>query len=291
MSIELIEFYASDGATLNGYLNKGEQKTNKVLIELHGMTSNCFKKREMVISNYVQALNIDSICFNNRGSDIVRYLKYKNDEKVLAGTAYEDIEESYYDIIGVLEYAIELGYTDIYLQGHSLGATKIVYTYHRMQKEEHKFLKNIKGILLLSLVDIPDIFTTFSPAKFIKYAEEKEKEDKLLELMPKESFIHPISVKNFLKYVKYNKAIDFARYTVKEYEFEELNNIKIPLFMRWGDQKELIKNKAEDQVNLMNQAIKNPQKDIEYIAGANHTYSKKEEELASEICNFLKINN
>ncbi len=81
MAKEIIEFYSEDGVILNGYINKGRLKTDKVLIELHGMTSNCFKKREMIISNYVEKIGIDSICFNNRGSDIVKYIKYKDGQK------------------------------------------------------------------------------------------------------------------------------------------------------------------------------------------------------------------
>ena len=58
MAKEIIEFYSEDGVILNGYINKGRLKTDKVLIELHGMTSNCFKKREMIISNYVEKIGI-----------------------------------------------------------------------------------------------------------------------------------------------------------------------------------------------------------------------------------------
>ena len=35
MAKEIIEFYSEDGVILNGYINKGRLKTDKVLIELH----------------------------------------------------------------------------------------------------------------------------------------------------------------------------------------------------------------------------------------------------------------
>lgn len=121
--IYLLCYTLVDGVILNGYINKEKIKTEQVLIQIHGMTSNCFKKREKVISRNVEKLGIDSICFNTRGSDIVKYIKYKDGKKTLGGTAYEDIEESYYDILGAIGYALQLGYKNIYLQGHSLGAT------------------------------------------------------------------------------------------------------------------------------------------------------------------------
>ena len=44
MSIEIVRFKAKDEIYLDGILNKCEEKTNKILIQIHGMTSNCFKK-------------------------------------------------------------------------------------------------------------------------------------------------------------------------------------------------------------------------------------------------------
>ena len=288
MNAELIEFYAKDGVILNGYIMKNKNKTKTLLIEIHGMTSNCFKKRERVIAEAAKAAHIDTICINTRGSEICRYIKNLKGDKILAGTAFEDIEESYYDIVGTIEYALKLGYTSIYLQGHSLGATKIVYSYIKMMENNIKEINSIKGILLLSLVDIPDVFRNCSCEKFLPFAEEKEKEGKMLTLMPEEAFIHPISVKTYLKYTKYNKNIDFAQYNKKNYKFEEINRIKIPIFMRWGNDKELVSMNTKELVKIMNNAIKNKEIDINYIEGANHTYTNKEDVLAREIVNFMK---
>lgn len=289
--MEVIEFYAKDGVILNGYISKSEKKTNTVLIEIHGMTSNCFKKRERIIAEAVKEANIDVICINTRGSEIARYIKKVNGEKILAGSAFEDVEESYYDILGVIEYALKLGYTSIYLQGHSLGATKIVYSYNKMIENNIKEIEYIKGILLLSLVDIPELFKMCSCKKFLPFAEEKEKEGKLLNLMPEEAFIHPISVKTYLRYTKYNKNINFAQYNEKYYYFDHINKIEVPIFMRWGTNKELVNIKTEELVKLMNNTIKNKEKDINYIEGADHSYTDKEEFLAKDIVEFIKNNN
>ena len=287
MKTEIIKFNATDGVILDGYLNKCDNSTDKVLIAIHGMTSNCFKKRESIVAKKVTKSNIDTICFNNRGSEIVRYCKKINGEKLLQGTAYEDIEDSYYDILGVIKYAVNLGYKEIYIQGHSLGCTKIVYTYNKMIEEESQYLQYIKAVMLLSLVDIPDMLNTFTPKEFIELANKKEKENKLDELMPVESSIHPLSVKTFLKYIKYNNQIDFARYNDVNYDFEKLNNIKVPLFMRWGNDKELIKQDAKELADFMRNKIINENKDINYIENANHSYNGKEDVLANEINSFL----
>ena len=289
--MEVIKFGAKDGVILDGILNRCKEKTNKILIQIHGMTSNCFKNREKVISETVANIGIDTICFNNRGSEVIRYAKKivdGEDQSFLAGTAYENIEESYFDIVGAIEFAMSLGYKEIYLQGHSLGSTKVVYTYNKLKEENNAILNNIKAIILLSLVDIPGTVEFEADTSFIDLALEKERQGKEMELMPFESYINPMSVKTFLRYTKYNEDIDFARYGALDDDFEILNKIQVPLFMRWGNDNELIKQDAKDLVEFVNSKINNQNKDIGYIEGANHSYSGYEEELAEQIKSFFK---
>ena len=291
--MKLINFLATDGIELNGFLYESNLKTETAILAVHGMSSNCFKKRDEVIRNYANKNNIDYFCFNNRGSELVKYIR-KNingkKEKQLGGTSYEDVIEGYEDIVGAILKLKEIGYKNIYLQGHSLGCTKIVYTYNKLLEEEKRdILEYIKGIILLSLVDIPHILKIYLGKKFneyIKLAEQKEQEGNLYEFMPKDAFIHPISVKSFLRYSRDNKEIDFARYEVDS-KLEKLNNIKVPLFMRWGNQNEMILQDAGKLVSIVSNAIHNDKKDIDYIDGADHGYSNKEEILAKQIMNFI----
>lgn len=288
MQVDLFDFNTEDGVFLNGFIANSNSK--RVIIATNGMSSNYFKTRERVIASKCLENDIAFFGYNNRGSELVKYIK-KNETKLLGGTSYEDPTESYFDIKGAISKAIELGYKDIFLQGHSLGSTKTVYAYNRLKKENYKFLNNIKGVILLSLVDIPRILKIYLNTNFdniLKFAEEKESRNELYDIMPKESFIHPISVKTFLKYTKYSEDIDFAKYSDKNYNFEELNNIEVPLFMRWGNINEMIEQPAEDLVNILSNKINNHQKNINYIDGADHGYTGKEEILATEIVKFLE---
>ncbi len=294
--MERIDFLATDGVKLNGILYNCKEKSNEVILAVHGMTSNCFKERDKVISENSNKNGIDYFCFNNRGSELARYIKKDingKEEKIIAGTSYEDVLEGYEDILGAIIKLKELGYENIYLQGHSLGCTKIVYTYNELvDEEEYDVLSNIKGVILLSLIDIPKAIKVYLGDKFSEYvslAEEKEQEYKSYELMPKDAFINPISAKTFLRYVRDNKDIDFAGYG-KDNELEKLNNIKVPLMMRWGNQNEMILQSADELVNIVTNIIENKNKDIDYIDGANHQYNGKEKELAEQIIEFIKSN-
>ena len=290
--MERIDFLATDGVVLNGLLYKSPEETKKIILAVHGMTSNCFKDRDTIIAKWANKNEIDYFCFNNRGSDLAKYIR-KNiqgkEEKLLAGTSYEDVLEGYEDIVGAIIKLKELGYEDIYVQGHSLGCTKIVYTYNELKDEEDEIINDIKGVILLSLVDIPKSLKIYLRDKFSTYlqlAEEKEEAGLGNELMPKDAFIHPISVKTFLRYARDNKEIDFAKYS-EDTEFEKLNNIEDPLFMRWGNNHEMIEQNADELVNMLSNAIKNERKDINYIDGADHSYHGKFEQLAEEIKQFL----
>lgn len=289
--MEKVDFLATDGIELSGILYNGKKKNKKIILSIHGMASNCMKTRDTIIAKNANENNIDYFCFNNRGSEIVKYIS-KNingkKEKQLAGTAYEDVLESYEDIVGAILKLKELGYKDIYLQGHSLGCTKIVYTYNELLEEkETDILNSIKGVILLSLIDIPMAIKVYTGEKFEKYLKLAEEKENKLELMPTSSFIHPISVKTFLRYARDNKDIDFAKYG-KDNELKKLNNIKAPLFMRWGNDNEMILQKADELVSMVSNLIQNQNKDINYIDGANHSYNEKEEILAKEIIEFVK---
>ena len=292
--MELINFMATDGVNLEGILYKDSSNiSEKIILSVHGMTSNCFKKRDIEIAKKANEKGIDYFAFNNRGSEIVKYIEKETEgqpAKELAGTAYEDVLEGYEDIVGAIIKLKELGYKNIYLQGHSLGCTKIVYTYNELiNNDETEILENIKGVILLSLVDIPmalKVYLRDNFKQYLDYAEKLEHENKIYEMMPRESFIHPISVKSFLRYARDNKDIDFANYG-KDNELEKLNNIQVPLFMRWGNDNEMIIQQADELSTMVNNIITNENKNIEYIDGANHSYKGKEKELAEQIVEFV----
>lgn len=297
MNLETIYFKTQDGIQLGGILYKGKKETKKMIISVHGMATNCLKKREDEIAKKIEEVEFDYFTFNNRGHDLTNYLhqeKNGKEESIILGMSYEDITQSDKDILGAIGKAVELGYEEIYLLGHSLGSTKVVYSYHQfIQKEQKEILDKIKGIILLSLIDIPLAVKVYLKDKFpamLTYANNLVREGLGRTLMPEESFIYPISAQTFLQYAKNNEAFNFARYSQEDYDFSILNEIQIPLLMRWGNQNELIIQKAGELSQNVKSKIKNPKADIHYIDGADHNYKNKEKELAKEIKQFITKN-
>ncbi|MBQ6991780.1 MAG: DUF1749 domain-containing protein [Clostridia bacterium] len=292
--IEKIYFELEDEVELVGLIHKPQEKTDEIVISIHGMQSNCLKKREDILAKNINNADIAYFAFNNRGTELMCYTKKIDGRKELnGGSIYEDVLESYYDIKGAIEKAVELGYKKIHLQGHSLGCTKIIYTYNRMRNENYEKLNYIKSIILLSLVDIVDCqkydLGIDKYYEMLNWAEKKEKEGKQMELMPEGAFDHPISVKSYLRYFRDNEDIDFAKFSEKDYDFKELNNIKVPLFIRWGE-KDLVIQKLTDLIEFLKTKINNSKFDISYIKKTDHGYTNKEKELAVEIIKFINNN-
>lgn len=294
MRIEKIYFDAEDGIELVGLLHTSEEKKeDKVILAVHGMGSHCLKQRDDIIAKKMTENNISYFSFNNRGSGLVNSVRNKNG-KIIQGTVFEDVLDSYKDIVGAINALKNRGYTNIYLQGHSLGSTKIVYTYNKLVAEQKDdIINSIRGVMLLSLVDLVDVMQIMIKSNpkvdIASIALEKEnqgKNDYIIETgIP---FLPYVSAKTFLRYYRDNQDINFSQYRNEQYEYKDLNNIKVPIFMRWGTNKELISLPAEKIVSICNCKIKNDVKDIDYIDGATHNYIGKEEILANQILNFIE---
>lgn len=291
--LEKVYFNLEDDVELVGLLQKPDNNlnTHEVVISVHGMQSNCFKKREDILANTINKAGIAYFAFNNRGTEIMCYTKKIDGSKTLnGGCAYEDVLDSYYDIKGAIKKMLELGFTKIHLQGHSLGCTKIVYTYNRLKEEKDDIVNNIKSVILLSLVDLIDLqkydLGIDKYNEMLELAIEKEKNNEEMDLMPRDSFDHPISVKSYLRYYRDNQDIDFAKFSDKEYNFKELNNITVPLFLRWGE-KDLVIQDLNELSDFLKSKINNDSLDIRYIKGTDHGYTDKEEVLGEEIVKFL----
>lgn len=289
--LEKIYFELEDNVELVGLLHKPENITDEVVVSVHGMQSNCFKKREDILAKEINKAGIAYFAFDNRGANLMCYTKKTDGSKIInGGSVYEDILESYYDIKGAISKMIELGYTKIHLQGHSLGCTKIVYAYNKLKAENYKNYENIKSIILLSLVDLVDLqkhdLGIEKYNKMLEIAIKKEAQKQEMDLMPFDSFDHPISVKSYLRYYRDNAEIDFARFGERDYDFKEINNIEIPLFLRWGETDLVIQN-LDKLIEFLKLKIKNNKLDIGYIKNTDHGYTNKEEVLGKEIVEFI----
>lgn len=301
MLIEKVYFNTNDNLRLYGLLHKPEMKTEKVIVSIHGMSNNCFSILDNIIANECTKNGLSYFAFNNRGAEYASKFRKsvdRNEEKLKGGCIYENILDSKYDVKAAINTMLEKGYTDIYLMGHSLGSTKSIYTYNELIKNindprDKRILDSIKSVILLSLIDVQGTQRFYLNEKFdevMNLAESLIAKDRGDDLMPDKSNIYPLCAREYVQLFKDNELINFAQYSNKEYDFKEINNIKVPVFMRWGNVNELLLQKIEDLIELLKIKINNDRLDIGYVDGANHNYSGKEEILAKEIITFINKN-
>ena len=301
MKAEIVSFKAKDNTILDGLIYNYSDVKDTIIISTHGMIGNCFKEREKAIARIIQNTNIALLIYNNRGTGILTQMKKKDDNKesyFVGGFASENILDCYYDIKGAIEFALSHGYKKIFLQGHSLGSTKTVYTYYKLKNEKYEKLDCIKGLILLSLLDMPqgivDVFK-YSDEQIrdiTNYAYKMKNDEKGDQLMPEGTFMQPITVDEFIRLCLNSDEYNYAKYHDVNYEYKELNNINIPLFMRWGNNGELISQNPKELVEMLNNKIKNHNKDFDFIDGANHCFNEYEDILAKQIIEFInKYNN
>ena len=125
----------------------GPQKSKRVFINIHGLTSNLFSADKLY--PLVDA-ETAVLTFNNRGHDIVSKLKRLNQENPkgydseLAGTAHEVFEDCVDDLEGAVQLCHTQGVKEVYLVGHSTGCQKSIFYLSKIKNKQ-----NVSGVVLL----------------------------------------------------------------------------------------------------------------------------------------------
>ena len=308
MKIEKVYFNATDDVQLFGLLHKVDEleETNgeilnkditnrRVVLSVHGMTSNCFKKRESIFAEEYVKNGIDYFCFDNRGANIIEYFERIKNGKLISriesGTVYEKFEDSYHDIKGAILMLLEKGYDEIYLQGHSYGAAKSVFVYNKLKKNmEINILSHIKHVILLSIVDIPRMCRGLLSDKYnsvITEVKQMINEKRGDELIKREYFLHPISANNFLFINQINGILDIVPFGSEKPNLNALSNIECPLMMFWGKERDMIMQKPEILEKIIRENVSKQDIEVKFIEGTGHNYRYKEVETVKEILKNL----
>ena len=190
------------------------------------------------------------------------------------------------DIEGVINYVKEKEYEEIALEGHSYGCNKALYYYNKNKDE------SIKKIILLAPCDIPAECTKFlSEEEYEKAKEEstkltnKGKEDELIDfsVMCNGKIAAGTYYNDFLP----GGENDFIRYRDGENgKSKTLNEIDIPVLTIFGDVDKCV---LTAHIDVVKRYLKSNIKDcnIQIIEGADHSFTKKYEELGKVIENNI----
>lgn len=131
MKQELIRINSIDGIEMVGILYEPEEKSNKIVIHVHGLCGNFYENRflDILAKSYTNK-GISFLTFNNRGTNFISELLKGNNFEIIGG-CYERFIDCLLDIEGAINYVKEKGYNNIILEGHSYGCNKVIYYYNK----------------------------------------------------------------------------------------------------------------------------------------------------------------
>ena len=278
--MEIIDVKNSQDIILRGCLFDVKNKEICVLF-IPGMAGNIIENKFIqVLGEELQKKNIGFVCGHNQGSfHIVDYAC--KDNFIRRGVSFEKFDDCLSDISAYVDYIKNLGYKNIIIAGHSLGANKVIYYLSKNKSDV------IKAYILLGACDMAyETSLIENKEKLIKEAKENIVNgvpDKILSQLVWNYYI--LSSKRFIDLIE-NKNSRNLPITSKLGSFDALKSIKLPLLAVAGEFDDSCSDNIEKYLSLL---IKNTDYKGEYaiVKGAGHTYCNHEYDLFKVVYKFI----
>ena len=280
MKQELVRINSNDNIEQVGILYNPNTETKRIVIHVHGLAGNFYENRFLdILAKTYTDNGLAFLTFNNRGNGYITDL-LKDDGFIVCGACYEIFKDSILDIEGVVNWVKERGYSEIILEGHSYGCSKVLYYYNNKKDD------SIKKIVLLAPCDTPGESKKFLSSEeydnALKESERLVKENKGDELIDFSVMSNgKVSAATYYYGFIPESIPDFIRYRDGK-KSNILNNVDIPVLVVFGDKDECVLTMPIDTVikylqdNISNCSIK-------VIPGADHLYVNKYSELGEAI--------
>lgn len=274
MNCTLVRQKTNDNVELQGLLFQSNKDVKKsIVIHIHGTWGNFYGNS--FIDSFAETYPYNGIAFlsvNTRGHD--------------EGSNTERLEQCIIDINLWIDFALRQGYHEIILQGHSLGAIKILFGL------THPYLipdiDNITKIILLSPFDIKAFYSSGNE----DILEEKIKTvEKIVQsnpntLVPEDIWnMWQISAGTLLDLIGPKSEADVFPFRKKTLLDSPLSKIKLPVFAAIGGQDFAAFPTPREAIIMLKQ-LKNV--NACFIEGAPHNFAQYELTLTSEIINWIK---
>jgi len=278
MRTTIVDVETKDKLPLYGLLS--ESNKNTIVINIHGTGSNFYEND--FAGPLAEALGDNGISFlstNNRGASVLQAYPP-------CGSAMEHFEDCLLDIDAWVEFVISKGYSKIILQGHSLGAEKLVYF-----MSHGKYKDKISAVILLGFSDSFGHQEQYdSESKLMIEAKKLIKENKGHQFLTSDWLSHsgvmPKNADSFVNFFSEDSELSKSLPLRKGDKLELFSKISVPILAVIGDQKEYTIIPIKDAINLLNK--ENSLTESHQIENCDHSFEGKEAELTKIILNFLK---
>lgn len=284
---QLVKTVTQDKLTLSGLFSDGD-KSKPVILHIHGFEGDFFTNEFVnVITNRLRTQNTAFLSVQTRGIGNEYLMKLTDGSWKKYGAHFEILEDTHNDIDAWIEFLLNQGYTNILLQGHSLGTMKIVrYLF------EGKYADKVRKLVLLAPFDIFKLLEDVTKGKwrdYLEIAKQKVNEGKGEEIIPKEFLDVEMSYQTYVSHHSENDFEYMFAFHKKGYTFPLLQKIQIPVKVIVGSKDEWFHpanpSQPAEAIALMKQYIKTFSSKI--VDGAGHGYDGYEEIVADEIRTFV----
>ena len=284
MNTKFLRLNTVDNLLLQGLLYSPEEKTEKVLLHIHGMGGNFYEN--IFVDSMAEGLTKAGYAFmsiNTRGHDIVSFFPVvgsKEDYKRV-GNAYEKFEECLIDIKPAIDYLAE-NFREIILCGHSLGSAKVAF-YIAKTKDSR-----VQKLILMSPPDMVSLFDDETRSGLLSEAQGLISENKGDQFLSKMIWDwYPLSAKTYIDLSEKDNPVDIFNLYDKE-KPSLLSEINIPVFAFMGETDDAVNIPQEEALEIIKNKAKNaPIFDIKIIEGTGHSYFNKGKEMTVEIIKWL----
>lgn len=278
-----------DNLRLDGLLFEPAKKSSTGILHIHGMAGNFYENifLDSMVEEYTKA-GYAFLTVNTSGHDFIADLSIvgEREEHKRAGQIFAKFEDCVSDIDAWLKFFKSKDYSKLILQGHSLGAVKVVYYLYKKPESD---------LVALVIASPPDMLG------LARVGEEKKNFER--DLAEAKRLVADGKGKNFLSNVIWdwyylsaetylNIVADGAKTDVfpilRGGDFKELESIKIPILAFYGGTDDAAVFSPEKDLVVIKKHLKNSKSKTLLIGTAPHSYFKHERQVALTVVDWLK---
>lgn len=281
VQLSIHKIYSEDALELDGIIFEPTEPTKTIVIHIHGKEGHFLQNHFVTELGQAYAKSgIAFLTFNNRGHDYVADVLRKTHggfEFVTRGSAFDILSEAPLDINAVIEYAKKLGYSTIFLQGHSLGPHKI--TYYMSHSPKH----SIAGCIFLSTSDIKYLFNAYVPnwKHNRAVAEILVKEGRESEFMPIKLWSNAlVTAKTYLDWTREDADSWIFNFSDEVPHCKYFPTITVPLLVVNPENDVAVNTPQADIEKILKTQTMSLDFEFHIVPKAPHNFSQHEEELS-----------
>ena len=285
MKTKFVRVITEDKLILSGNLYSPDLPSKKVILHIHGMGGSFYENRFLdFMANEFTAKGYSFLCVNNRGAGYFSDFPMAGEKESYKhiGNAYEKFEECVYDIRAGIDFLEEEGYTEIILQGHSLGSVKVAYYVAKTHDAR------VSKLILVSPSDMVGLAEDKDHAKRYTLSKDLVAQGRGDEILPELLWnSYRLSAATYINLSERKSAVDVFNTYDKEAP-SCIGEIVIPVLAILGGTDDAAILPIEEALEVIKaKAKKAPIFDTAIVAKAPHSYFGYEKQLAEIIGNWL----